>query len=391
MPPLRTHESVVADADKCVETGEKVNGVTGRSPFIRLNELYKYKKNGRWVMGFDIIRDTLVDPMHICSGIGCRHLLKLLKGLRTKQNVEGKEVDVDDDEEVNGLADQLNRWKRSKKQLELADELFAQMNLGELASKTTLPFQHTGDINSYQSLTMFRVWGLYILRNLELDKGAFDTVIALFSVMKRLTYHTITQQHVDQLLDDTLALMKKIEIHMPATERDIIVHLLIHVPSQLKDYGPCRSFWCFGTERFFNFAKNQMVQRKAPPAHLYRIVLRASAFVGEWETKEIVPEEMNHKYSIDSQVTIVQERKHRKIEVDVAAIYELLFNTTPESSFHGLYKLYKKYKDNKKKNHHRIIKYEEWLKTIDQSTLTEEQQDYLVPFPTTAGKYLIAP
>jgi len=251
-------------------------------------------------------------------------------------------------------------------------------------------FVMIGNVTSYQLLCMFRVWGLYVLRNLGLDKAAFQTVLCLFSCIQRMTYHSLTQQHIDQLLADTLKLMKMIETHMPLSERDIIVHLMCHIPAQLSNYGPARGFWCFGTERFFNHAKKVMKQRKSPGAHLMRITLKDNASVGQW-SEQLIPEEMDQKYAIDSQVVIIPESKKILVEVDIQAMYELLFNTTPEEAFHGLYKQYKKYKQSRKAAHRSWLDYEVWLdEKVDQDTLTEQQKEYLAPFPTTAGESLTA-
>ena len=149
MPTLRTHQSIVNAANQCELQGVKaVNGVTGRSALLRLE-----------CMNFDLIKDSLLDPMHIVSGIGGRHLLKLLKGMRTKIRggaTEERELESEDEmgsgEEITPeaeLVEQSKRWKRTNREMELADKLYSEMRLpDQLAPRSTLPFQHTGNFYS---------------------------------------------------------------------------------------------------------------------------------------------------------------------------------------------------------------------------------------------------
>lgn len=68
-PSLRTHESMKIDAAKAERRGTPSRGVTGTSPLFRLPY-------------FDVVRDTLLDMMHIGGGVVGRHLVGMLTGDR---------------------------------------------------------------------------------------------------------------------------------------------------------------------------------------------------------------------------------------------------------------------------------------------------------------------
>ena len=47
------------------------------------------------------------------------------------------------------LVEQSKRWKRTNREMELADKLYSEMRLpDQLAPRSTLPFQHTGNFYS---------------------------------------------------------------------------------------------------------------------------------------------------------------------------------------------------------------------------------------------------
>ena len=68
-PELRTAASMERDAAKVDRTGSPWRGVTGTSPLFRLPY-------------FDVVRDTLLDMMHIAGGVVGRHLVGMLTGAR---------------------------------------------------------------------------------------------------------------------------------------------------------------------------------------------------------------------------------------------------------------------------------------------------------------------
>ncbi len=157
MPPLRTHEAVAAAAAEFERRrGETTNGrppygVFGTSALLRLFELY----------GFDIILDTLLDMMHIGSGIVQRHILPSLKGAKVeksgnkrKRNPKDEKIDSSDEdgseEEVTPsteLAEKRNDWKVSNALIESAEKLNTKLNVPPgLAPPERKPFTNTGKI-----------------------------------------------------------------------------------------------------------------------------------------------------------------------------------------------------------------------------------------------------
>ena len=83
VPQARTHESVATDALRAAEflrDGRKVDtavtrGVLGPSAWLRLPY-------------FDIVQHTLLDMMHLCSGVVGRHLVPLVQGKRLRDTMQ---------------------------------------------------------------------------------------------------------------------------------------------------------------------------------------------------------------------------------------------------------------------------------------------------------------
>lgn len=79
LPPLRTHQTMRADASRAEDYINKkkpidsdlTHGVKGTSVLLELSY-------------FDVTRDTLLDMMHLTSGVTGRHLVKLIIGERLK-------------------------------------------------------------------------------------------------------------------------------------------------------------------------------------------------------------------------------------------------------------------------------------------------------------------
>lgn len=83
LPPARTHENVEQDAaraakfvrDKVKVDTAATHGVLGRSAWLQLPY-------------FDIVQHTLLDMMHLCSGVVGRHLVPLVQGKRLRDTMQ---------------------------------------------------------------------------------------------------------------------------------------------------------------------------------------------------------------------------------------------------------------------------------------------------------------
>jgi hypothetical protein len=55
---------------------------------------------------------------------------------------------------------------------------------------------------------------------------------------------------------------------LPITEYGISLHVLYHLPSQIKRFGPLCESWCFGFERLIAFLKKGIQNKALPSASL---------------------------------------------------------------------------------------------------------------------------
>ena len=111
-----------------------------------------------------------------------------------------------------------------------------------------------GNLSAFNQLNFIRVFGAYLLRNLIEDD--------LLQLLQNLTYHETTLHHAKQCERTALSLAKRMETLFPITERDIIMHLIVHLPQQMASYGPARSYWTFATERYWGVVGRSMKIRR---------------------------------------------------------------------------------------------------------------------------------
>jgi hypothetical protein len=131
------------------DQGEKthIQGLKSRSPLTELSNYYD----------FDIILDSMLDPMHILQGFIQRHLLKLLKGEKVKQ-IPGPAKIPETEQYADGMT--MNAWMEKQKewthghgQLSKVDLLYEKLELpGGYAPVDKLPMARTGNLKYTVSL-----------------------------------------------------------------------------------------------------------------------------------------------------------------------------------------------------------------------------------------------
>ncbi len=242
-----------------------------------------------------------------------------------------------------------------------------------------------GSITGYLVLQLIRIWGLYIFRNLELHEAAWDLLKQIISVLQRCTYHRLTDEFIGQLQRDVLSMFKSFETHMPADQFDIIYHLLIHIPTQLGCWGPCRGNWTFGTERYFGWIGRAGKKKSTIAAHTYQNARRALAGLNDEDgLLADIPEEENRFNASAADGIDFRARKKTKFEqVDVEAMKVLFYHCTEE--WFELQNKYTEYKRVQQQKHKTVDTLNQWLKSnVDK--LTAEQMIYKDGFSTFAGK-----
>jgi hypothetical protein len=62
--------------------------------------------------------------------------------------------------------------------------------------------------------------------------------------------------------------MNNFKANLPITENDIVFHVLLHIPDQLRYFGPVRTYWMFYFERFVGYLASNINSRVHPEANL---------------------------------------------------------------------------------------------------------------------------
>ena len=82
-----------------------------------------------------------------------------------------------------------------------------------------------------------------------LPKNVFEPLIELSMFFRNLYAKNITQEELDILERQILYTLFKLEMVIPPTFFDIMVHLVIHLAAEAKVAGPVRYRWMYPIER----------------------------------------------------------------------------------------------------------------------------------------------
>lgn len=138
--------------------------------------------------------------------------------------------------------------------------------------------------------TFVRTYGKYVLRDILPSESRMEIIYDMMDILKELASYTVHDQlyiKLEKLLTKCLTNWEK---EMPLTEQDIVIHLLIHMIPQMKNYGPCRGYWMFPYERFFKFACDNIHATTRIEANLFENWLTKLSFNFIDLTDEILAE-----------------------------------------------------------------------------------------------------
>ena len=93
-----------------------------------------------------------------------------------------------------------------------------------------------------------RVFPVLIRPYLQVE--VVDVLIPLSKFFQRICAKELSLSNVDALEGDIVFILCKLERIFPPTFFDIMVHLMIHLPGQLKLTGPVQYTWCYPNERY---------------------------------------------------------------------------------------------------------------------------------------------
>jgi hypothetical protein len=75
-------------------------------------------------------------------------------------------------------------------------------------------------------------------------------MVELFAVLRAILKRSQTENDLIELKSRIVRFLILFESKVPSTELAIVFHLLLHVPDDLRYWGPCKSTWMYGVERY---------------------------------------------------------------------------------------------------------------------------------------------
>ena len=100
----------------------------------------------------------------------------------------------------------------------------------------------------HDSLIWCEHWAVFQLSGFLSPEGE-RILFRYFDFLRRLVAREIRQSEASELERLSSLVLSELELLLSATEFTILVHVLLHVPAQLKWFGPAKNTWMFMFER----------------------------------------------------------------------------------------------------------------------------------------------
>jgi hypothetical protein len=219
---------------------------------------------------------TPVEPMHVLKNVAER-LVKLLSGVTDTMKVRLDEqkrrrfrsswIKVSAGEGSSTIVPQAP-FAISKTNLVLANK--RSLSVRSPSGMDWKPSKLFGKDASYLNSNQWKhviASGIlkFCVRGL-LGKAQETTLMELCDVLSILCSEQVNTENMDAVeyrLHRVLSLMER---DFPATVHVITLHLLHHLPMYMRRFGPLYSFWMYPMERFNNWIKNRVLNRRFPEA-----------------------------------------------------------------------------------------------------------------------------
>ena len=208
----------------------------------------------------------------------------------------------------------------------------------------------------------------------EEDKERLKLLCDLIEVLRLMTQHTIDEGLIKRLEVTIGATLEAWENVGPPSEQHMVFHHLMHIPAQLRKWGPCRSNWMFPFERFFAFANQTILNRHHIEAN-FMAVWRTNFLSSFQPHGQVLAGE--HKFT--SQLEFPYHKPHKSVSLEAAQVRNCVLRT---ASYKSIYAQYKKARD-----HERVAD-----NTFDAYLTRDPRHSALhrqwLSLPTTADRYI---
>lgn len=117
-------------------------------------------------------------------------------------------------------------------------------------------------------------WCLGPALSRNMTSRAKSAFLGIMDIMRDCVRREVDPRGLDELCRRADDAVREAFTYLPATERSTITHVLIHLPEQIKLWGPAWSVWLYPFERMIGFLKRCVHNRTEPEANMimvYRI------------------------------------------------------------------------------------------------------------------------
>jgi hypothetical protein len=196
-----------------------------------------------------------VDVMHL-NGFFKRYILPLCKGGRPLG---------DDDKARLGLP-------LSEAMRERVDKRYQLLPVPSgLCSRSRRPFQHTGSMTTYDFQVMFSMYGKVLFHDIFANPGIYQVLCGLQDVMRCILCRKVDVSLLSAVQSKIVQVLVAWEKLFPKTELPCTLHLFVHLPSQMKRFGPVRLCWMYCFERFMNLISTFAKKRSSVGAAIMKM------------------------------------------------------------------------------------------------------------------------
>jgi hypothetical protein len=137
-------------------------------------------------------------------------------------------------------------------------------------------------LRSHVCLNIARYQAKYLFRLSLANPHSMEVLNQLFDWLALITQNSFTPEQL--ALFPTIMQQRLVVIaqSLPITCHNISLHLLYHLPTQIKHYGPLCESWCFGFERWLAFLKKGIKNRAMPSAAMLNYYLRSIHLLSQY-------------------------------------------------------------------------------------------------------------
>jgi hypothetical protein len=212
----------------------------------------------------------------------------------------------------------------------------------------------------------------------------------LMKILSKICQHRLTSSLIHNLDDEIKSFMELFNSVVPITEHDIVFHMIVHMPEQLKYFGPVRTYWMFYFERYTGYLASHIHNLKVPEANLInasKLVINYVVWKNSHDDLHLLEENLFEHSLIGPKIT----SKGKEIQINKNEIHYALY--CAEKTYKPLYDEYQvwcksridKNKSQKKESQKKeICPFHCWVSK--KTNLTREQSVWKFDIPKTASK-----